>query len=135
MPSFWKRMRDRFSPPQKEVGAQNREPDRAHREPADSDRASNTNASAGRAGYPNTFQSGTGHSQETDGARIFDPALKHFAHAFRLGDPAFADPETRERWQDSRRQVIDHLLQIVTGSPWNDHLVLRGSLLLKAWLG
>jgi len=28
-----------------------------------------------------------------------------------------------------------HLLRIATESPWQNHLVLRGSLLLKAWLG
>jgi hypothetical protein len=26
-------------------------------------------------------------------------------------------------------------LRLISTSPWNDHLVLRGSLLLKAWLG
>jgi hypothetical protein len=30
---------------------------------------------------------------------------------------------------------MDHVLRIVSGSPWNNHLVLRGSLLMKAWLG
>ena len=35
----------------------------------------------------------------------------------------------------ARRQVVDHLLRTVAFSPWRDHLVLRGSVLLREWLG
>jgi hypothetical protein len=66
---------------------------------------------------------------------IFEPALKHFPRAFRLSDPRFADLEVRDRWFNARRQAIAHLLQMINDSPWRECLVLRGSLLLKAWLG
>jgi Nucleotidyl transferase AbiEii toxin, Type IV TA system len=69
-------------------------------------------------------------------SQIFDPALRQFSHrAFRLGDPIFQDPEIAQRWFEARQQVIDYLLLSIQGSRWNEHLVLRGSLLLKAWLG
>lgn len=68
--------------------------------------------------------------------QVFDPALWHFSHrAFRLGDPVFQDPEIAWRWFEARQQVIDYLLLSIQGSRWHEHLVLRGSLLLKAWLG
>jgi hypothetical protein len=35
----------------------------------------------------------------------------------------------------ARRQVVDHLLRTVAFSRWRDHLVLRGSVLLREWLG
>lgn len=66
---------------------------------------------------------------------VFDPALLHFPHAFRQSDPVFESSEISDRWHENRNQVIDHLLQIINTSKWKNHLVLRGSLLLKAWLG
>ncbi|NRQ36249.1 nucleotidyl transferase AbiEii/AbiGii toxin family protein [Nonomuraea sp. NN258] len=66
---------------------------------------------------------------------IFDPALKHFPRAFRAGEPAFADEETGRRWRRARRLAIDHLVKVVADSRWQAHLVLRGSLLLEAWVG
>jgi len=71
----------------------------------------------------------------SDQVRIFDPALRPNPEAFRVGDPVFADPAVAERWRATRSQVMDHLLRVLVNSPWKDHLVLRGSLLLKAWLG
>jgi hypothetical protein len=35
----------------------------------------------------------------------------------------------------ARRQVVGQLLRTVAASQWRDHLVLRGSLLLRDWLG
>ena len=68
--------------------------------------------------------------------QIFDPALWHFSHrAFRLGDPIFQDPEIAECWFEARQQVIEYILLSIRESHWHEHLVLRGSLLLKAWLG
>lgn len=66
---------------------------------------------------------------------VFEPALLHCNRAFRVGDPVFSDVSARRAWQLARRSVIDHVLQIVEKSQWNDHLVLRGSILLKAWFG
>lgn len=86
-------------------------------------------------GYPNTYQHDAQKDQRIERPKVFDPALKHFGRAFRLGDPIFQDPEIRYQWLNARRRVIDHLLRLINGSRWNDHLVLRGSLLLKSWLG
>ncbi|MEV1204404.1 nucleotidyl transferase AbiEii/AbiGii toxin family protein [Microbispora rosea] len=66
---------------------------------------------------------------------IFDPALKQFDRAFRAGEPIFDDPEAGRRWRQARRQAIDHLVRVVAESPWHENLVLRGSLLLEAWVG
>jgi hypothetical protein len=35
----------------------------------------------------------------------------------------------------ARRQVVDHLLRTVAASSWREHLVLRGSVLVREWLG
>src|SRR3954468_18928601 len=67
--------------------------------------------------------------------KVFEPALLHYTHAFRAGEPEFSDRSLAQPWRDARRRVMDHLLRVVSASPWNDHLVLRGSLLMKAWLG
>ena len=67
--------------------------------------------------------------------KVFDPAFRHFAHGFRVGEPTFDDEDTARRWRAARRQVMDHVLRTVGESPWAEHLVLRGSVLLKAWFG
>ena len=67
--------------------------------------------------------------------QVFEPALKHFGRAFRLGDPSFADEKAQSAWSDTRLQIVDHLLRLVSASPWSEQLVLRGSLLLRTWLG
>lgn len=66
---------------------------------------------------------------------IFDPALKHFPNGFRLGEPLFNHPDIQQEWLKARWLVISHLLELIANSCWHQHLVLRGSLLLKAWLG
>lgn len=86
-------------------------------------------------GYPNTYQADAQKEQRIERPQVFEPALKHFPRAFRLGDPLFQDPEIKRQWLNARLKVIEHLLQMISSSRWNEHLVLRGSLLLKAWLG
>ncbi|WP_214108629.1 nucleotidyl transferase AbiEii/AbiGii toxin family protein [Acrocarpospora catenulata] len=66
---------------------------------------------------------------------IFDPALKQFERAYRAGEPEFDAPETGRRWRTARRHAIDLVLEVISGSVWSEHLVLRGSLLLEAWIG
>src|SRR4051812_46460451 len=83
--------------------------------------------------FPNTYK-----PLNADGvqqADVFDPALKQFPRAFRAGEPAFEDAVQEARWLVARRRAMDHLLRLVSRSIWSDHLVLRGSLLLKLWLG
>ncbi|QWF18958.1 nucleotidyl transferase AbiEii/AbiGii toxin family protein [Lysobacter capsici] len=82
------------------------------------------------SGYPSTFL--LGGDQRPD---IFDPALKHYGRAFRPGEPVFADGGDRRRWYEARASVIDHVLRTVAASPWRARLLLRGSVLLHAFIG
>src|SRR5262249_16874313 len=66
---------------------------------------------------------------------VFDPALKHFPRGFRKGDPEFKDAEQAECWRAARRRAMFHVLQLVNDSSLKEDLVLRGSVVLKAWLG
>jgi len=67
--------------------------------------------------------------------RIFDPSLRHFSNAFRLKEPVIDSDKDQALWKQTRRAVIDHVLQVTASTPYRDNLVLRGSLLLQAWLG
>src|SRR5947209_3190563 len=49
--------------------------------------------------------------------------------------PIFEDVATANAWRTARREAMDHVLVIVAESPAAEHLLLRGSLLLKSWLG
>ncbi|RKE21166.1 nucleotidyl transferase AbiEii/AbiGii toxin family protein [Streptomyces sp. TLI_171] len=66
---------------------------------------------------------------------VFDPSLKQHGHAFRTGDPRFADPALAAAWRAARRTAMDAVLTAVADSGWVDHLVLRGSVVLRAWFG
>jgi hypothetical protein len=86
-----------------------------------------------RLGLPRTFR-----RIEDAAARqrfVFDPALKHRSHAYRTSDPEFADRQARAAWRRARRTAMDLVLAAIAGSPWRDHLVLRGSVLLAQWFG
>jgi len=80
-------------------------------------------------GYPNTYV------PVKDASPVFDPALQHFGYGLRAGEPRFQSEEDRTRWVLARRSVIDRVLTVIHASPWRDRLVMRGSYLLKAWLG
>ncbi len=119
MASFWKNLFDGIlSPSQKSEDNSER----------------NTRPNPYISDYPNTYQRAASEAS-VETLQIFEPALKHYSRAFRNGDPEFENAVNREKWDEVRRQVIDHLLEIIKNSKWKDHLVLRGSLLLKAWLG
>ncbi|GGV32817.1 hypothetical protein GCM10010495_57060 [Kitasatospora herbaricolor] len=66
---------------------------------------------------------------------VFDPALKQHPNAYRAADPRFADPAVGVRWVAARRLAMDLVLEAIAESGWVDHLVLRGSVLLRAWFG
>ncbi|MDX3225989.1 nucleotidyl transferase AbiEii/AbiGii toxin family protein [Streptomyces sp. ME19-01-6] len=66
---------------------------------------------------------------------VFDPSMAHHHRAMRAGEPQFEDAETGRRWYAARRRATDLVLAAVADSPWADHLVLRGSVLLRAWYG
>jgi hypothetical protein len=66
---------------------------------------------------------------------VFDPSLLHYRKAMRAGEPSFADAAAGSVWRAAHRQALDHVLAAVAASPWSAHLVLRGSVLLRAWFG
>ncbi|MEV0248507.1 nucleotidyl transferase AbiEii/AbiGii toxin family protein [Nocardia sp. NPDC050712] len=73
-----------------------------------------------------------------DGVRqrpVFDPSLQHYALGMRLSEPEFVDPGLAERWLAARRDAVDLILAAIADSPWSQHLMLRGSVLLRAWFG
>ena len=71
----------------------------------------------------------------TGGPSLFDPALKHYPQAYRQGDPSFDDPAQRQHWLAARARAHDHVLRAIAASPWSQHLVLRGSATMPAWIG
>jgi len=85
-------------------------------------------------GFPHTYPELT-VEQAADRPQIFEPALLQFPKAFRTGDPPLRNPDDIASWLNHQRRVMGHLLEIIDCAPWKDHLVLRGSLLLKTWLG
>ena len=84
--------------------------------------------------FPNTFQT-LDETQKASRPHVFDPSLKHFGRAFRLGDYVSSSAHERLEWELARADVRNHLLQIVADSRWRNHLVLRGSTLMQAWFG
>jgi hypothetical protein len=91
-------------------------------------------APAGTPGYPSTYQPIPARPDIAQRG-TFDPALKQFSHAYRAGEPEFADPGMARDWRAARQDAMSHLLGLVATSRWAQHLVLRGSALLRAWLG
>ncbi|MBX7223194.1 MAG: nucleotidyl transferase AbiEii/AbiGii toxin family protein [Blastocatellia bacterium] len=85
--------------------------------------------------YPNSYRAASKSVSEVGRPKVFEPALQHYGRAFRLGDPLFQSQEEGAFWYQARQQVMGHLLLLIEESAWKDHLVLRGSVLLKAWLG
>ncbi|MFD0267863.1 nucleotidyl transferase AbiEii/AbiGii toxin family protein [Streptomyces sp. NPDC127106] len=83
---------------------------------------------------PRTLLAGVGRPQ-VPSAVAFDPALKHFAEAYRPLDPAIGDPVVREAWLRARRTAMAVALRAVHASGWAPSLVLRGSMLMARWFG
>lgn len=88
----------------------------------------------GLAGFPPTFQP-VPDLRGVDQRFVFDPALKQFSNAYRAGEPVFTDAAAGERWRKARDAARNHLLTALGGSRWVDHLVLRGSSAMAAWVG
>ncbi|MGI5500600.1 nucleotidyl transferase AbiEii/AbiGii toxin family protein [Lentzea sp. CA-135723] len=66
---------------------------------------------------------------------VFDPALRQHYHAFRGGEPRFGDPQEGARWLAKRRETMVRTLHAIGQSVWAEHLVLRGSTVLREWFG
>ncbi|GAB4585159.1 nucleotidyl transferase AbiEii/AbiGii toxin family protein [Nocardia sp. IFM 10818] len=64
-----------------------------------------------------------------------DIALTHYINGMRLTEPHFADSATGAAWYAARRDALDRVLDAVATTRWVPHLVLRGSILLRAWFG
>ncbi|MEU5697097.1 nucleotidyl transferase AbiEii/AbiGii toxin family protein [Actinosynnema sp. NPDC020468] len=93
-------------------------------------------APAGEPGYPATYRPlVTAPDAGITQRATFDPALLHFRNAYRAGEPVFEDATEGHRWHAAREAAMAHLLAVVAGSPWAGNLVLRGSVVLRAWLG
>lgn len=84
--------------------------------------------------YPSTFIDPP-ERYGTRRAEIFDPALKHYAAAFRRGDPDFDDPQVEAAWRAARRIAMDYALTTVAAHPLGASLTLRGSRVMRAWYG
>jgi hypothetical protein len=91
-------------------------------------------APAGHEDYPPTYLPLPDNGSIQQRA-AFDPALRQYPHAYRPGQPTFADPGLTARWRSIRAAAIDHLLSLIAASDWADKLVLRGSVALREWFG
>ncbi|MEV6285286.1 nucleotidyl transferase AbiEii/AbiGii toxin family protein [Kribbella sp. NPDC051770] len=101
---------------------------------ADSYEDQHRHAPEGSEDYPATYKP-LPQAPEYQHRAAFDPSLQHYSNAYRAGRPRFIDPDAQARWRTTRQEVIDHLLGLIATSQWADHLVLRGSVTLRAWFG
>jgi hypothetical protein len=85
-------------------------------------------------GNPSTYRPMPTDAQIRQSA-FFDPALRHFRYAYRAGEPQFVHESTGDRWRQARWDAMTHLLGLIVAGPWAKHLVLRGSVPLRIWLG
>ena len=92
-----------------------------------------SDAERAKLGLPKTFRVIADHG--TTQQLVFDPATKHFDRSFRASEPQFGDVEQAAAWLQARRAAIITALTAIGDSQWAENLVLRGSVLLKAWLG
>ncbi|MBA4190301.1 MAG: hypothetical protein C0467_20130 [Planctomycetaceae bacterium] len=125
MSNFWKRLHNHLFAPPDAVAVANAAP---------AARVVVQPTTATPPGYPTTYRP-TSPNDGLHQPQVFDPALKHFPRAFRPGDPTFENVDNGRRWVELRRVVTDHVLRAIAESEWGNRLVLRGSRLLKAWLG
>lgn len=91
-------------------------------------------APADTPGYPPTYRplpAGAPLHQRA----AFDPALKPYPNAYRAGEPTFHVAATGQRWFGARRTAMHDILAAVAATAWSEHLVLRGSLTMAAWVG
>ena len=91
-------------------------------------------APAGSPDYPPTYQPLPGSPTVRQRA-AFDPALKQYPNAYRAGEPHFVEADTAQRWATARRTAMRHVLAAIAATRWSQHLVLRGSVTMAAWVG
>jgi hypothetical protein len=135
MPRFWNRLLGKLLPGESIHVPTAAAPSKLPTEASATPQMAPTPTSSSQTAYPNTYQTIANEDYKIWRPQVFEPALKHYSYAFRRGDPVFQDRQSGKRWSDIRLQVLHHVVQLVVGSRWNYHLVLRGSLLLRTWLG
>ncbi|MEU4780227.1 nucleotidyl transferase AbiEii/AbiGii toxin family protein [Micromonospora sp. NPDC023633] len=91
-------------------------------------------APAGSPHYPPTYQP-LPASPTVRQRAAFDPALKQYPNAYRAGEPDFLVAATGQLWTDARRVAMNHVLAAIAATTWGQHLVLRGSVTMAAWVG
>ncbi|GLZ60869.1 nucleotidyl transferase AbiEii/AbiGii toxin family protein [Micromonospora sp. NBRC 107095] len=84
--------------------------------------------------YPPTYQPLPADSTVRQRA-AFDPALKQYPNAYRAGEPDFLVATTGQLWTDARRAAMRHVLAAIAATTSGQHLVLRGSVTMAAWVG
>ncbi|GAB3956562.1 hypothetical protein GCM10027614_69170 [Micromonospora vulcania] len=89
---------------------------------------------AGAEGFPRTYQPVT-RAPGVWQSGVFEPALKQYPHAYAMGEPVFEDPAAGVRWRAARATAMYSVLAALAAAPCGEHLVLRGSVLVRAWLG
>ncbi|MEN3612398.1 nucleotidyl transferase AbiEii/AbiGii toxin family protein [Plantactinospora sp. ZYX-F-223] len=92
-------------------------------------------APAGSPDYPPTYRPLPADPTVRQRA-AFDPALKQYPNAYRAGEPAFLVTATGQRWIGARHTAMNRILSAVAATRWGaEHLVLRGSVTMAAWVG
>lgn len=66
---------------------------------------------------------------------VFDPAYADRWFGMRLSEPSFADDAVARTWRVARRAALDHVLAGLADTLWAEQLLVRGSVLLRAWFG
>ncbi|MFN7560399.1 MAG: nucleotidyl transferase AbiEii/AbiGii toxin family protein [Prosthecobacter sp.] len=85
------------------------------------------------SGFPPTFGKPLGQ-EEAEHMLVYDPSARQYGRAFRRGDPKL-EPMDMARWQQARRHAMQHLLEAATSGSWQNNLVLRGSVTMRAFAG
>ncbi|MCW3845388.1 nucleotidyl transferase AbiEii/AbiGii toxin family protein [Micromonospora yasonensis] len=91
-------------------------------------------APVGARGYPPTYQP-LPVSPTVRQRAAFDPALKQYPNAYRAGEPDFLVAATGQLWINARRAAMNQVLAAIAATIWGQHLVLRGSVTMVAWVG
>ncbi|MER7441587.1 nucleotidyl transferase AbiEii/AbiGii toxin family protein [Micromonospora avicenniae] len=91
-------------------------------------------APAGLPDYPPTYRP-LPASPAVRQRAAFDPALKQYPNAYRAGEPDFLVAATGQLWTNARRAAMNHVLAAIATTTCGQHLVLRGSVTMAAWVG
>lgn len=71
---------------------------------------------------------------DAPGEQVFDPALRHFQHAFRNGEPPLSG-DVLASTLATREELLLETVRNVSRSDVGKHLVLRGGMTMRLWFG